>query len=283
MLLSAVDVTNSRGSVLSLPLEDPSAGFVVRNIDGLEPVKATLVSSSFANLDGEQYHSSRREARDIKLTLGLEPDYATMSVKDLRDQLYSFFMPKTPATLTFKMFDKFTVDLFKQWLNVNIEGRIEDFVGPLFVQDPTIDISLRCFNPDFVDPTVVEFDGMTVSGLTESILTYDGNVDTGVVFSISPDRALTEFTIYLRSADQVLRTVYISYPLLAGDVLEISSVVGSKYVQLTRGGVQSSVLWAQSPQSAWVELQPGDNNIRVYASGAPIPYSIVYTNKYGGL
>src|SRR5437868_144697 len=105
MLLKALAVTNSRGSVLSLPLEDPSEGYIVREIKGLDPVKATLVSSSFANNDGEQFHSARRESRNIVVTLDLEPDYAVRGVKELRDQLLNFFMPKTAADLAIHMYD----------------------------------------------------------------------------------------------------------------------------------------------------------------------------------
>ena len=74
MLLKTLKVTNSRGFTLDLPLEDISGGFIVKGIEGLGPVKATLVSSSFANMDGEQYHSSRRKARNLIVKLGLDPD-----------------------------------------------------------------------------------------------------------------------------------------------------------------------------------------------------------------
>lgn len=283
MLLNALKVTNSRGSDLNLPLEDVSAGFQVRNIDGLDPVAATLVSSSFANMDGEQYHSSRRVARNIKLTLGLEPDYGLMDVKTLRDQLYNFFMPKTTAFLSFHLFDRFSEDILTNTLDLLIAARIETFESALFSSDPAVDISMMCFNPDFFDPNDVTFSGDSVSDLTESTLSYAGTVDTGGIFSLNVDRDLSEFTIYFKPADQTLMTIDLSYPLLADDVLSISSVPGSKYVTLTRGGVESSILYAQSPQSGWLELQPGDNTIRVYAEGDPIPYTFVYTNKYGGL
>src|SRR5438105_1504033 len=125
MLLNTVKAKNAQGSVLELPLEDPTNGFVVRNISGLAPVKATLVSTSFANQDGEQYHSSRREARNIVLTLGLEPDYAIQGVQTLRDQLYAYFMPKSETTLVFGLFDKFTENLIDQTREKNIVGRIE--------------------------------------------------------------------------------------------------------------------------------------------------------------
>lgn len=288
MLLNAVKVTNAQGSVLDLQLDNPSGGFVVKNIDGLGPVKATLVSTSFANLDGGQYHSARREPRNIVLTLGLAPDYAVESVQDLRDQLYAYFMPKSKATMDFNLFDKFTQNVSKQNKDLSIECRIESCAPSIFTKDPAMDISVMCYDPDFVDPTPVSFVESTVSDLTETNIPYDGTVDTGVIFRLDVDRALSDFTIYHRPPDGSLVTLDFSYPLIAGDTVEISSVRGSKYAILTRAGVESSVLYAISPQSGWLTLQPGENRIRVYAIDTattyrPIPYTIEYANKYGGL
>lgn len=283
MLLNALDATNSRGSVLSLPLEDISTGFVVKEVEGLDPVKATMVSSSFANVDGEQYHSSRREVRNIIIHLGLEPDWAEADVKELRDELYNFFMPKSKVILGFHSFDRHLVNVLDAHLDVQIEGRIESCEAPLFTSDPAVDISVMCFDPDFYDPVGVIFDGMSTADATEEVLSYKGSVETGVVFTLRPDRAISEFTIYHTPPDQTLRSTDFSYPLLAGDVLQISSVIGSKYARMTRGGTESSVLYAISPQSNWIELQPGDNNLRVYAAGAPVPYTMEYVTKYGGL
>lgn len=283
MLLNALNVKNSRGSVLPMPFEDISGGFIVQKIDGLGPVKATLVSSSFANMDGEQYHSSRREARNIVLSLGLEPDHAVLSVKDLRDQLYNFFMPKSEVTLTFHAFDKFATSVLNQILDLDIVGRVESCEPDIFTKDPTLVVSLMCFDPDFYAPIPVLVDGMTVADLTPTMLNYIGTVETGVVFTLRPNRSVPEFTIYHQPPDGTLKMVDVSYPLVAGDVLQISSIIGSKGVKLTRAGVESSIMYAVTPQSAWLELQPGDNSLRVYAGGAPVPYSIEYTNKYGGL
>lgn len=283
MLLRELNVTNSRGSLLGLPLEEPLGGFVVKDIEGLQPVKATLVSSSFANMDGEQYHSSRREARDIKIKLGLQPDYGVQSVKNLRDQLYKYFMPKTEIKMQFKMYDKFAESVLDQFFMLEITGRIEDFESPLFSRDPEVDINIRCFDPDFVNPIPVIFEAETAADLTEVEHEYIGNAETGIVFTIRPDRAIADFTIYHRPPDETLRTVYFTYPLLAGDVLRISSIFGAKSVLLTRAGVESSILYAQSPQSNWLELSEGVNKFRVHTAGAPIPYDIEYTTKYGGL
>lgn len=283
MLLKKLSVTNRRGDTLDLPLSDISAGFIVKELEGLGPVKATLVSSSFANMDGEQYHSSRREARNILVKLGLDPDYSVESVYSLRDQLYNFFMPKTKAKLHFNMFDKFAESVLDQEYNFEIDSRIESFEPSIFTNEPGVDLSLMCYDPDFVDPEPVIFGGTTVSDLTEMVHTYQGTVETGVLFTILPDRDLPEFTIYHRPPDETLSTVYFSEPLIAGDKLEISSVLGSKYVTLTRGGVESAVLYGLSPQSNWLELHPGDNNLRVYEDGAPVPFTFEYVTKYGGL
>lgn len=283
MLLKTLKVTNSRGSILELPLEDISSGFIVKSIDGLGPVKATLVSSSFANLDGEQYHSSRREPRNIVIKLGLDPNYAESSVYSLRAQLYDFFMPKTKAKLEFTLFDKFSTNVIEQNQVREIDGRIESLEPDVFTKDPTLDLSIMCYDPEFFDADPVIFNGMTVADLTEAVLSYDGSVETGAIFTLFPDRLVTEFTIYHRPPDDTLRITAFPHVLNGGEKLEISSVRGEKRVIWTSGGVERSVLWALTPQSSWLELFPGDNNLRVYAEGAPVPFTIEYTNKYGGL
>jgi hypothetical protein len=281
MLLKTLRVKNSRGSVLELPLSDISEGLIVKGIEGLDPVKATLVSSSFANMDGEQYHSSRREARNIKLELALEPDYAVTSVKNLRDQLYKFFMPKTKVLLIFEMFDHHNVSVLG--FNLEIEGVIESFENTLFTKNPEVTISLMCFNPDFVDPRLVIFEASSVADLTELDLLYRGTIETGVIFKLRPQWGVNDFAIYHRPPDQTLRIVHFSYKLMPNDVLEISSIKRAKKVTLIRDGVESSILHALSPQSNWLDLYPGNNKLRVYADGPSIPYSIEYTNKHGGL
>jgi hypothetical protein len=282
-MLTAIEVTNSQGDVLSLPLEDNDLGYILQNIEGLDPVKATLVSSSFANMDGAQYHSSRREARNIKMQLGLDANFETNSVRTLRNQLYKFFMPKTEVNIRFKTFNEFDPSIVTQNLTVDILGRIEECGAPLFTKDPAVDISFVCFDPDFKDPNLGIFTGVSTAGLGEQLITYEGTVETGIVFILQPTRIVDSFTIYHRPPDGTLRMLEFTAPLLAGDVLRISTSVGEKSVIRTRAGVDSSMLYAQSPQSDWLELQPGDNYIRVYAVGAAVPFEIDYIKKHGGL
>jgi hypothetical protein len=273
-MLTTVEARTASGNLLILPLEDISNGYVVEDIKGLDPVKATLVSSSFAQMDGEQYHSSRREARNIVLTIGLEPDYITESVRDLRLRLYSYFMPKSAIRLRFYDSDGLVVE---------ISGRVESLETPMFTREPKVDISIMCFDPDFVELTPVVVNGNTVSDNTDTIIEYPGTVETGFVLVLNVDRVLNEFTIYHRPPDDSIRTLDFAAPLQAGDILTISTIVGSKFANLNRGGTISSILYGVSPQSNWIQLEHGDNNLRVYAVGAAIPYEITYTPRYGGL
>lgn len=273
-MLVRVEVRTSQGALLTLPLDDVSSGLVVENIDGLDPVKATLVSSSFAGADGEQYHSSRRDSRNLKLKIGLEPDYVTTMVGDLRKRLYGFFMPKTQVSLRFVMDDGLYVDIL---------GRVESFLTPLFAKDPAVDISLMCYDPDFLDPNPVTASGMSTADSTEVLFPYVGTVETGLLLTLRPDRDVNAFTFYHRPPDGTLRTLDFSIPLVAGDVLAISTVTGAKGVTLTRSSTQSSALYGVSPQSNWLEFQPGDNFLRLYASGAAFPFDLSYTTRYGGL
>lgn len=283
MLLKALNVVNSRGSELGLPLDDASGGFVVKEIQGLGPAKATMVASRFANLDGAQYHSSRVEPRNIVVKLGLTPDYAAYSVYDLRDQLYNFFMPKTSTTLKFRLFDRFSDSILTQNKYVEINGRIESFEPEIFTDEPTVDLSIMCYDPDFLNPESTVFEDMTVDSLVETTLTYAGSVDTGVIFKLLPDRTVEEFTIYHNLSGGSLNVLYFIDQLLAGDELSIGSIPGSKYVIRKRDGVETTLLYGLTSQSAWLTLSPGDNIFRVHTAGDPIPYTIEYADRYGGL
>lgn len=273
-MLTKVEVRNSQGALLALPLEDVSSGFVVEDIQGLDPVKATLVSSSFAGSDGEQYQSSRRESRNIKIILDLEPDYAVTSVRDLRKRLYAFFMPKTEVSLRFYMFDGLIVDIL---------GRVESFDAPLFAKDPQATISITSFDPDFINLIPITLSGISTAGSTETLINYVGTVETGLRFVLNVDRPLSEFTIYHRPPDGTIRSLDFAGSLVAGNVLAISTIFGAKGAIVTKAGSDSSMLYGISQQSKWIELENGDNYIRVYAAGVGIPFTITYTPRYGGL
>lgn len=272
-MLYKVEILNSQGEMLVLPLGDFSNGYLVKPIDGLDPVPANIVSSSFANVDGEQHQASRREARDIIMKLGLKMG-AAGSVSSLRAKLMRFFMPKAKIRLTFYREDGPDVD---------IHAVVERFSCPQFVKEPEATISLRCHQPDFFVPHIYGSTNQTTSGIDEHVIEYDGSVETGFEFRMTINRPISQFTIFHRSSEETINRMLFAEPLIAGDVLTISTVSGDKRATLTRAGSDSSLLYGISPDSSWLNLFPGLNYIRVYAEGAAIPYTITYTSKVGGL
>jgi len=273
-MLTRVEAISYQGALLNLPLDDLDNGFLLEEIGGLDPVKATITSSSFAQLDGSQFQSARREDRNITLQIALEPDWAVEDVRSLRRRLYNYFMPKTSVGLRF-----YSTEDSPVWIN----GRVESFETALFTAEPVVNISIMCFDPDFFDPTTVLTSGNTTSGTTETQFTYTGSVETGILFTLRPNRSLTAFSIYHRDPSGTVRQLDFNGSLANADVLKISTIAGNKFARLTRSSVDSSFLYGITPQSNWIELQPGDNWIRVYATGAAIPFDIEYTKRYGGL
>lgn len=275
MSIDKIEVRNVAGSLLTLFLDDITDGYILEDVEGLDPVKATLVSSSYANLDGVQFQSAKRDARNLIFKIGLEPaDYATQSVRGLRKGLYQYFMPKRLVDLRFFMSDGLTVKIL---------GRVEDFPAPLFAQEPRADISIVCFDPDFLELTSDTVSHNTVADSSTFDITYDGTVETGILFTINVNRTLSEFTIYCTGPDGVVQSLDFQASLVAGDVVKISTVAGNKYATLTRAATDSSVLYGVSPQATWITLDQGVNHMRFYAVGAAIPCTLEYVTRHGGL
>lgn len=273
-MITKIEVTNVAGTVLTLLLDDYTNGYVLEDVVGIDPVKATIVTSKFAKKAGSQFQNSQRENRNLVVKIGLEPDYALNSVRSLRWALYDFFTPDSVVSLRF--YDD--TDLV-----VDISGHVEDCDAPPFTKDPRMDVSIICTDPDFVvlDPVVEE--GFTVSDTTEFFINYPGTAKTGFEFVLHVDRTLTDFTIYQTEPGGVTKQLDFSASLIAGDELTISSVEGNKFISLLRSGTTSSVLYGMPSTSSWLELKRGFNNFRVYALGAAIPFTITYTPRYGGL
>lgn len=273
-MITKVDILAAQGGTLTLTPDDDVSGLVTRDIGGTDPVKATIVSSSFAQQDGTQFQSIKREARDLTFKIGLDPDWVTETVLSLRRRLQGIFMTKSLVQMTFLMSDG---------LNVVISGRVETNESAMFTDDPVVDISVHCDEPDFIDPDPVVQNGVSTSGSTSINFPYQGSVETGVLFKMQVDRDVDAFTIYHIASDGTPQKMDFAADLIADDVLTISTVDGSKYATLTRLGVDSSILYGVDPTSSWFELTPGSNDIRVYATGDPVPYTIQYFNRYGAL
>jgi Phage tail protein len=273
-VLTIVESTNVRGDTLSLKTLDASNGYVVKEIDGLDPVNATLTTSSLAQRDGAQPQNARRDTRNITMKIGLEPDYVSTTVQSLRSNLYNWFMPKSNLTFAFYLDDV---------LYVVASGQVETNENSMFSADPEVDISIICYDPDFYAPDSVTISEDTVSDTTTQSIDYPGTSDAGVIFTLSIDRDLTDLALYNTAPDNTIQLFSLSGVFVSGDVLTINTIPGQKGITLTRSGLTSSVLYYVDDSSVWLSLQEGVNLFRALASGDGIPYTLVYTAQYGAI
>lgn len=272
-MLVKVDVVTRRGTTLSLDLFENDSGYQVE-VDGFDPVKAELSSSSYVGIPGETFQTSRRGFRQIKLKFDLEPDFVTETFATLRRKLYEYLMPESHVRLRLYL---------DTGLYLDIEAVVEDHSSPMSKEDPEVEVILIAFQPDLVDPRMVEMDSFTVSSSTVTNIDYPGTIDVGIVVTLHVNRNLAGFTIYNNVEEGVLSQLDFSYPLINGDQLVVSSLKGAKGITLTRAGVSSSLLYGRSAQSSWIEFKQGVNEFRVYAPGDPVPFTLEYMVKYGGI
>lgn len=273
-MLTIVEATNGQGDTLSLNLLDSSNGYVVKGIDGLNPVAAALTTSSIAQRDGAQPQNARRDTRNIVIKLGLEPDYVSNSVQSLRSDLYSWFITKAEVDLAFYLDDV---------LFVVTSGQVESNDNSMFSADPEVDISIICYDPDFFAPEAVTVSEDTVSTTVTETIEYPGTSDAGVIFTLNIDRTMTDFTVYNTGPDNALQTFDVSGEFVSGDVVTINTIPGQRAITLTRSGLTSSVLYYVNGDASWIALKKGTNFFRAFASGDGIPYTLVYTPLYGAI
>lgn len=276
-MLTTIEFIKKDGGVLTLPIYEPT-NFAVMDVQGLDPVKANIVTSNFSQMDGVQYESSRREMRNLIFRIRILSTPGGLSIQDLRKQLYGYLLPKSDVKI------RFTQDYNNSFL---IEGQVESFDSPIFVKEPEATISILCFDPDFYKDEISNQVGVTVSnGSLQNVnLEYFGEVDTGFKFTLTANTNVENITLVNTLTDGSVRKMeFVGSPLLInGDVLEVNTIPGDKYVRRIRSNVSTSILYTLSRSSDWLKLYPGVNYIRANSSDITQIYTITYTDKYGGL
>jgi hypothetical protein len=129
-VLTEVKAYSSWASAPTLLLDQdgrPETDLVqIRNIEGLEPVKASVNTSLFGSVDGAAYTGSSVSSRNIVLTIHPNPDWHTWKYEDLRKLIYSYFMTKKPVRLVFYSDEDSPVEIF---------GIVESVDNSIFSKD----------------------------------------------------------------------------------------------------------------------------------------------------
>src|SRR3954469_4450887 len=84
----------------------PMGMVFVREVQGLEPVNATVNSREHGLVDGEFYVGSHVGQRNIVIRFGLNTIVGAPSVGNARNMLYAYFTPKSNIKLRFSFDDR---------------------------------------------------------------------------------------------------------------------------------------------------------------------------------
>jgi hypothetical protein len=282
-VLTQVKAYSSWHSAPVLPLGEPGSPetdlIQVRNIDGLDPVTASVNTTPFGSVDGASYSGSSVLSRNIVLTLHPNPDWDNWTYETLRRLLYAYFMPKRATRLIFYSDDMIPVEIY---------GIVESVAVNPFSKDPELIVSIICPDPYFtaLEPTIVTGQSIRSSG-EPVVLDYGGNVETGFhvqVTSVTPPEATV---IGVQIGDPTISYFTVNAGTSPTKYFEMSSVPMKKYVQNVEigTGLITNLLSGVTIHegSAWPMIQPGENEFSVITDQGVQDWELTYFERFGGL
>ena len=262
----------------------------VINIEGLNPVGATINTYKIGVSDGEHYNSSYVNMRNI--VLYIVPKNKSNDIETNRLALYKYFRPKHKIRLYFQHDSR---DVF-------IDGYVETVEISLYSQLEQFQISVICPQPYFLDvstaqgdfsqienlfefPFAIEEEGIEFSrfGQIDDIyINNDGEVETGLIISLYAFGSASGIELYLNDT-QYFKLGDLS--LETGDILTINTNKGEKSVTLLRNGTEINCINYVSKGSTWFTLDIGENKIsKIIGSGMEsVNIDVSYYIKYIGV
>lgn len=280
-MLTAVKAYSSWRSAPTLLLDESGRAetdlIQVRNIEGLDPVKASVSTSPRGSIDGVAYTGSNIPARNIVLTIHPNPDWDVWTFSSLRRLVYQYFMPKRPVRLVFESDDIPPVE---------ISGIVEGVSVNQFAKDLELQVSIICPDPYFtaVDPTVVTGQAVRAGGATV-VVPYGGTIESGLVVKVTYTSGSSPTSIGIQLGNPEIS--HFTVPATVNNILyfELSSIPMQKYVQNVNigTGVIDNLLSSVVQGSSWAVLEPGDNEFSVITDQGVQDWELLFYERFGGL
>lgn len=301
-MINSITVTNHLGDSITMEMRNPEySGFLIRSIGGLGPSKAEINKTDISVLDGSFYNSSRTTSRDIRLELTFlrEP-----SIEAVRLKSYKYFPIEKRVKLEINTDSR----------EAYVYGYVESNEPNIFSKEEGTVIVIKCMEAYFyslVDGLVV-FSSITpvfeCPFSNESLVTklinmgdiayettkniyYEGDSEVGVVFVIRANGTVNNLVITKVSTGETIEldsSIIIAITgadISAGDVIVLSTVVGEKYITLTRSGTVYNIRNAIGKYPEWFKLDRGDNEFSYSAdSGVTnLQFEVSFKIAYEGV
>lgn len=285
-MIKSVTITNHLGESIKLDLFNPEeSGFIIKNIEGLGPVKANINFKELATNDGSIDNSARLSSRNIVMSLQF---MEIPTIEETRLKSYKYFPIKRNI--------KFLIETDSRICETI--GRVETNVPTIFSNAEGCQISILCSNPYFysagengtnqtifygTDPLfefpfsnesltedLIEFG--SIENRTEGTIYYDGDAEIGITIQIHAVGEAEGLVIYntktreiMRINDDKLKSLMGS-GIQAGDEITITTSRGEKGIYMLRSGITTNILNSLEKPIKWFQLSKGDNTFAYTAS-----------------
>ena len=278
-------VENQYGQVLELTHND---AYAVKSILGLDPPDGIINTVRNAGQDGTVFNSAYMDERVITITLAIN-----YPAEINRINLYKYFKIKYPVKIRYRNGSR----------NVWIIGYTQSVQVAFFDKKEGAQITVRCPNPYFNDDLTVKQEMSNITALfefpfaieeqdpvemsrielgREQSISNGSDVPIGMKIRIYASGAVVNPQIYNVHTGEFLK---ILDEMQTGDVIEISTIRGSKSAIRYREGVKSSLIGYFAEGSVWLQLLPGENVMTMYADSGPeyMYVEITSTDQYEGV
>lgn len=273
-MLTEVQVKNTNREdlpALVLPIHGESK-YPVVFIDGLNPVKAEISSSPYANLPGDHFQSSRVGPRNIVLTLELSPSYSTgEDVERVRQDLRRWLNVESRVEMTFVTTDVQRV----------INGVVEAFEAPMFVETPQVQISILCHDPYFAAMSPRNFNAWVMPG-DPFLIENNGDVSVGFTAWIYASGMVGNEFLISNQSNAMGGGFQIVYDFQSGTEVSINTLPRQKHVVVNGN---HSLLPYITKGSVWPIVTPGNNvfNIGFREAASSTSVNLSFVERYSGL
>lgn len=264
-------------------------GFIITNIDGLNPQSSSLTFSESSRIYGRSWTGSHVSGRDITLSFYIEKE-----PERARKSLYKIARPG----------DKITIYFADQDTTYKASGYISNVDVGYFEERTKAQIGMQCesaylekdgINEHVSENTVKKFSFPFHTNSGESLIfgtTTDkatlivenaGEVETGAIFRLKSPQAISNPTITNINTGEVMG---ISGELPADSVLEISTESGHRSISFISKstGKKTNKLSKKASVFHWLPIYRGTNVFEVQCSGSEkLTVECIFSERYMGI
>lgn len=252
---------------------DPSVPYIVRDVQGLGPVKADVNTSTYSNWDGGIYQNHKIGERNILFKIHYRPDYSNnQTVQDLRRSLYQYLSPGVELELRFVTGPN-PDDVFR------IKGVVESMEPNIFAKDPEVQVSIMCPDSYFKAPKWETIMGKTGTRLD---IPNRGTAPAGFTIFMTGHSSLTGVTV-ANASDPPLVWVGAISPSFQ---LQVATERGGKHLSVMNRTTEvvTSRLDGITEGSLAMTIGRNSGTVWVTTKGVTgLPFALNYTPKYVGI